>query len=60
MFLGWSLIIFYLLEKSYKISFLQQKKIEGLIKEQMKLFDLIPDGLVMHSQELKNEAEGTT
>lgn len=60
MFIGWGFIIYYLLEKSYKISFLQQKKIEGLIKEQMKLFDLLPDGLIMHSQELKNEAEGTT
>ena len=26
----------------------------------MKLFDLLPDGLVLHSQECKNEAEGTT
>ena len=60
MFLWFALIFFYILERSFKTSFLQQKKIEGLIQEHMKLLDLLPDGLVMHSQESKNEAEGTT
>jgi len=31
-----------------------------LIKEQKNLFDHLPDGLIIHSNEIANEAEGTT
>ena len=53
-------IVLYYQERGSKLNFLQQKKIERLIQEQIKLFDLLPDGLVIHSKVEKNEAEGTT
>ena len=44
------LLIFYsyVLERDSKLKFLQNKQIVSLLKEQKKLFDLLPDGLVIH------------
>ena len=53
-------LVLYYQDRGSKLNFLQQKKIERLIQEQIKLFDLLPDGLVIHSKVEKNEAEGTT
>ena len=50
----------YFTEKQLRRDFLKNKQIEVLIKEQKNLFDHLPDGLIIHSNEIANEAEGTT
>ena len=50
----------YFSEKYLREDFLKNKQIEVLITEQKNLFEHLPDGLVIHSNEIANEAEGTT
>ena len=49
----------YYTEKQWRDNFLKNRQIEILMKEQKNLFDLLPDGLVIHSNEIANDAEGS-
>lgn len=44
-------ICFYIFERESRMRFLQKKQIESLMKEQKKVFDLLPEGLVIHSRD---------
>ena len=41
-------IIIFVLERKSKIGFLQEKRIKSLLEEQSRIFDHMPDGLIMH------------
>ena len=43
------MIYFYINEREARVRFMQEKQIETLIKEQKKVFDILPEGLVIHS-----------
>ena len=47
------MIFFYIIEREARVRFMQGKQIETLIREQKKVFDLLPEGLVIHSSQVQ-------